>query len=189
MNVLVSVDMGNVDAGLLELLNLGLSLACQLGSRDFTAQDGPHKIEQGGTEGSAVGAEKRWDSLRRRDRSSVDEDDVAAYAEIWSRAGESNGFRERWTICHEGRGREDACTMELQYGAIDAGGQAEVVGVDDEAGRHCTIVEASWIEGGRRKARSKQCWRGGEERQARTQSANQESLVGREGLEPPTSCL
>ena len=73
---------------------------------------------------------------------------MAAYAEFWSRAGESNGFRERWTICHEGRGREYACTMELQYGAIDAGGQAEVVGVDDEAGSHCTIVEASQVARG-----------------------------------------
>lgn len=45
MNVLVRVDMGNVDAGLLELLDLGLSLACQLGSGDFTAQDCPHEIE------------------------------------------------------------------------------------------------------------------------------------------------
>ena len=72
---------------------------------------------------------------------------MAAYTEIWSGAGESNGFRELWAICHESRGRKYACTMELQYGAIDAGGQAEVVGVDDEAGRHCTIVEASQVAG------------------------------------------
>ncbi len=37
---------------------------------------------------------------------------------------------------HEGGGGEDACLVEFEDGTIDARGEAEVVSVDDEAGRH-----------------------------------------------------
>ena len=46
--------------------------------------------------------------------------------------GDGNGVVEEGSGGHEGGGGERVGAMEFRDGAIDAGGEAEVVGVDDE---------------------------------------------------------
>ena len=51
-------------------------------------------------------------------------------------------------IRHEGGGGEDASLVELDDGAIDARGEAEVVCVDDETRRHRWETEMLREDGG-----------------------------------------
>ncbi len=46
--------------------------------------------------------------------------------------GDGDGIAEERGRGHEGRGGERVALVEFGDGAIDAGGEAEVVGVDDE---------------------------------------------------------
>ena len=61
---------------------------------------------------------------------------MAAYAEGRVARGDGDGIVECGPCGHESGGGEDACLVELEDGAIDAWGEAKVVSVDDEAGRH-----------------------------------------------------
>ena len=71
----------------------------------------------------------------------------------------ADGVVECRPCCHQGSGAEHALLMKLLDSAIGARGEAEIIRVDDEAGRH-EGMRKQWVE-----------------------------LVGSEGLEPPTSCL
>ena len=64
-------------------------------------------------------------------------DDVAAYAEGGVGVGDGDGIGKSWAGGHEGGGGEDSGGVEFADGAVDAGSEAEVVGVEDEAGGHC----------------------------------------------------
>ena len=55
--------------------------------------------------------------------------------------GDGDGVVERRAGGHEGCRGEGAGLMKLGDGAIDAGGEAEVVRVEDEAGRHTIKAE------------------------------------------------
>jgi len=62
----------------------------------------------------------------------IDQDHVAADAELGVFARNGDGLIRRSGAGHERGARENTCGMEFADGAIDTGGQAKIVGVDDE---------------------------------------------------------
>ncbi len=67
---------------------------------------------------------------------------MAAYAERGVGVGDGDGVVEGRAGGHESGGGEGAGLVKLGDGAVDAGSEAEVVGVDDESGRHCSAIFA-----------------------------------------------
>src|SRR5882757_11484388 len=74
---------------------------------------------------------------------------MAAYAERWIGVGDGDGVVEGGAGCHEGGGGEGLGLVKFCDGAIDAGSEPEVVGVDDESGRHRNIVQIGVVIEGR----------------------------------------
>ena len=72
--VFVAVDVGDVEAGALQLLDLRLGFAREVLGADGVAQGGLGEIDYGRPEGFAVRAEQRRDVERVRDGDAVDED-------------------------------------------------------------------------------------------------------------------
>ena len=136
VGVFVRVDVGDVDAGALELLYLGEGFALDVVFADLAAKERLDEVDEGGTKGLAVGAEEGGDALGRRDGDAVGEDDVAADAEGRVGVGDGDGVVEGRAGGHEGGGGEGAGLVKLGDGAVDAGSEAEVVRVDDESGSH-----------------------------------------------------
>ena len=136
VGVLVGVDVGEGDALLLDALDLGEGFARDVGCGDFADEDGEEEVGEGRAEGFAVGAEEGGDGFGRRERDAVGEDDVAADAERGLRVGDADGVVKGRAVGHEGGGGESAGGVQFGDGAIDAGGEAEVVGVEDEARGH-----------------------------------------------------
>ncbi len=124
---------------MLEVKNLGGGFADELGWIDGAAEEGGDEAGERGSEALAVGAEG-GDGARGGDGGSVDEDEVAADAKRGVLAGEGGGFFEGGACGHEGGGGEAAGLIELDDGAVDAGGETEVVGVEDETCGHWVIV-------------------------------------------------
>ena len=142
MRVFVGVEVRDVDACALEFLDLGGGFAFDVGGADLAAEEGLNEIDEGGAEGFAVGAEECGDAFGRGDGDAVGEDDVAAYAEGGVGVGGGDGVGKGWAGGHESGGGEGPCPVKLDDGAIDAGGEAEVVRVDDESGRHSSVIFA-----------------------------------------------
>ena len=94
---------------------------------------------------------------------------MAAEAEVRIGSSDGDGIVKGGTAGHDGCGGEGAGLVELGDGAVDAWGEAEVVSVDDETGGHGFWVAMESREG---------AW-----------AFFAEVMVGREGFEPPTSCL
>ena len=136
VSVLVSVDVGDADAGTLELLHLGDGFAFDVLFADCAAQESLDEVDERWAKVFAVGADEAGDRLGRGDRSSVGEDDVTAYSEGWVGVGDGDGILERCAGGHERGGGDGSGLVELRDGAIDAVSEAEVVRVDDESGRH-----------------------------------------------------
>ena len=65
---------------------------------------------------------------------------MAADFETWVGVSESNGVVEEGSRGHEGGGGERAGAVEFDDGAIDPGGEAEIVGVDDEIAHWMSVV-------------------------------------------------
>ena len=131
VSVLVRVEVGDVDAGALELLDLGEGFALDVVFADVAAEEGLCEVDDAGAKGFAVAAEEGGDALGMGYGNSVDEGDVAADAESGVGVGYGDGVVECGAGCHEGCGGEGSCLMELGYGAVDAGGEAEVVRIED----------------------------------------------------------
>jgi hypothetical protein len=94
------------------------------------------EVEVRRAEGFAVGTEQRGNGFRVRDGDAVGEDEVAADAEGGVAQGDFDGVVERGAGGHEGCGGERVGAVEFFDGSVDAGGEAEVVGVEDEARAH-----------------------------------------------------
>ena len=69
---------------------------------------------------------------------------MAATAEGGVGAGDGDGVVEGWAGGHEGGGGEDSGGVEFADGAVDGRGEAEVVGVEDEAGGHRWVDCSCW---------------------------------------------
>jgi len=64
---------------------------------------------------------------------------VAADAERGCREGELDGFFGGWGMGHERSAGESSGVVQLEDGAIDTGGQTEVVGVEDETAHGVSV--------------------------------------------------
>lgn len=131
VGVLVGVHVGDGDAGLLEALDLGGGFGFDFLFADAAQHEVANKFAEGGAE-FVVLAEQGGDLLLGRGGLTVDQNDVAAYAQGRRLACGPHGIVEGGSGCHEGGGGERALYRELKNGAVDALGEAEVVGVDDE---------------------------------------------------------
>jgi len=136
VGVLVGVEVGDADAGGEELLDLGFGFAFDVLFLDAAEDEGAEEVDQTWAEVGGAGGEEGGDGFGGRDGEAVGEDDVAADAKSGVRLGEGDGIVEGGAAGHEGGGGEDVGLMELEDGAVDAGGEAEVVCVDDEACGH-----------------------------------------------------
>jgi hypothetical protein len=136
VGVLVGVEMGDVDAGALELLNLSDGFAFDIVFADGAAEKGLDEVDEGGAKVFAIGADEGGDGFRGRDGGSVSEDDVTAYSEGWIGMGDGDGVLEGSAGGHQSGGGEGFGLVKLRDGAIDARSEAEVVGVDDESRSH-----------------------------------------------------
>ncbi len=136
VRVLVGVDVGDGKAGALQLLNLGLCLAGKVFFADGFAQDGLSEIIEGGAEVLAVCADQGGNGVGIGDGQAVDKDQMAAHAKGGIGKGKGCSVIESRAAGHEAGGGEDAGLVQLGDGAVDAGGEAEVVCVEDELGRH-----------------------------------------------------
>jgi peptidoglycan/LPS O-acetylase OafA/YrhL len=136
VGVLVGVDVGDVDAGALEALDLGGGFADDVFFVDLAEEGGEEEVGEGGAEGFGVAAEEGGDAVGVGEGCAVGEDDVAADAEGGMGAGDGDGVVEGGAVGHEGGGGEGAGVVELGDGAVDAWSEPEVVGVEDEAGGH-----------------------------------------------------
>src|ERR1039458_5041248 len=94
VGVLVGIEMGNGDAGALQLFYLGESFAGDLVLLNAAAEERLQKVEKRWAKGLSVGAEQAGDGFAQGEGSSVGEDDVAADTERWVRAGDSDGVVE-----------------------------------------------------------------------------------------------
>lgn len=56
---------------------------------------------------------------------------MAADAELWKGLGEVRGFLEGRAVRHESARGHNSGRVCLDYGSIHAGGEAEVISVDD----------------------------------------------------------
>jgi hypothetical protein len=134
----VGVDVGEADAARLKELNLGAGLGF-----DFRVVDAASEKPLG------EGAKLRMEAAGRRIRErgelrsgsnglAIDENDMASDTEA------GGGFRNLDRLIRTDRARhergagEHACLVQLEDGAIDAGSEAEVVGVYDES-RHSSV--------------------------------------------------
>ena len=149
VGVLVGVEVGDGDSGELQLADLGERLATDVGGEDAAAEGSVREGHEGGSEAAAVGADEAGDAGGGRDGDAIDENDVAADAEAGVAMGDGDGVREGRAVGHQGCGGEDACVMELGDGAVDACGEAEVIGVDDEPGGDERLRGGWVIAGGR----------------------------------------
>ena len=131
VGVLVGVDVGDVDAGALEFLDLSQGLAFDVVLADIAAEESLGEVDDAGAEGLAVGADEGGNALRVSYGDGVDEGDVATDAECGIGEGDGDGVVKCGAGGHEGCGGEGASLMELGDGAVDAGGETEVVRVED----------------------------------------------------------
>lgn len=136
VGVFVGVGVGEVEAGGLEAADLGGGFAGDFAGVHLAAEGGEGEVGEGGAEELLVGAEEGGDGGGVGGGGSVGEDDVTADAEVGVAVGNGDGIGEGGAGGHEGGGGEDAGLVELFDGAVDAVGQAEVVGVDDELRGH-----------------------------------------------------
>src|SRR5258708_27474745 len=147
VGVFVVVEMGDGDAGALELLHLGHGFAFDIVFADGAAQESLKEVDERGAKVLAVGADEGGDASGGRDGGSVSEDDVTAYAQSWIRLGDGDGVLEGGAGGHQGGGGEGFGLVKLRDSAIDARSEAEVVGVDDESRSHSVGLDlpgAAW---------------------------------------------
>lgn len=136
VRVFVRIQMGDGDAGPVELLNLREGFANEILGANPSEESGLRELQQRSAKAPAIGAQERRDCVRGRSRCAVDEDDVAAQAEARCCAGLEDSVFEGGTGRHEGGGGEGSGVGERYDGAVDAGSQAEVVRVEDETRWH-----------------------------------------------------
>ena len=67
---------------------------------------------------------------------------MAAHAKRGCSASKLDGFFGRAGARHQCGAGQQACGVQFQYGAIDAGGEAEVVGVHNETGHGLSLAAA-----------------------------------------------
>ena len=131
MDVLVAVEMSGTDAGGEDALNLGVVFALD-GIERNAAGDQAEEERFGVAEEFAGGVEERSEESGIGDGPAFGEIEMDTDGERGSGAGGGDGFVEGGGVGEEAGGGDDAGAIGLEDGAVDAGGHAEIVCVDDE---------------------------------------------------------
>ena len=135
MRVLVRVDVSQFQSTALQPGDLGEGFSFyvlgNIAPCHITDVDMEEKRAQRRTEilcGGQAGKQFDW-----RDWTSIDEYDVAADAQGRVGNGELNGFIGGGCARHKGGAGQHSVAMQFDDCLVDAAGEAEVVGIDDEA--------------------------------------------------------
>ena len=131
MGVLVRVDVGDAEARVLQPAELGGGFGGDFDGADAEGEEVADERDEAGAERLAVGAEG-GDLFGGQCRGAVHKEDVAADFELRVGVSGGDGIVEEGGCGHEGGGGERVGAVEFGDGAVDAGSEAEVVGVDDE---------------------------------------------------------
>ncbi len=131
MGVFVGVKMGEREAGGLELRHLRRRFGGDFGGGEAVAQGGTRKAHKPRPESRAVG--ERRNLPGRGHGTKLDQINMTANRKLRQSAGKSYGFVQLGAPGHHAGGGDDAALVRFGDGAVDARGEAEVVGVDDEA--------------------------------------------------------
>jgi hypothetical protein len=70
----------------------------------------------------------------------VNQNHMAADAELWRGLRQLHGLSEGATVGHERRRSNDAAGVGFDNGAVHAGGVAEIIGVDDQATHPASVA-------------------------------------------------
>jgi hypothetical protein len=107
------------------------SFGGDFGGGEAVAQGGTCKAREPGPEGRAASECRK---LRRRGHGlEMDQINVTANRESRQGAGQRNGFVQLRPPGHHAGGGDDAVQVGFGDGPVDARGQTEIIGVDDEA--------------------------------------------------------
>ncbi len=153
MRVLVGVQMGDGDAGGLELANLRNGFALDLARGDAAAEEVHHERGEAGAQAS-LGRE-RGEFRRMQLRAAIHEDDMASDAERGLHECGVHRFAEGAARRHQRCGGQHFGRVQLQDGAVHAFRQTEIIGIDDEAalrrlrGIHATSLASAGAGAGR----------------------------------------
>ena len=151
VRVLVGVKMRNGDARRLYFLKLRYGLGFDFFGAEAMGKRLFCQLLNGAVKKSGPGHEQRRYLRRRQHRPAIGEHDMAADAE--RRAGSAWGTRRLTdstasckfvAVCHQRRRGHNSALMTLQDGAIDAAGQAEVVGVYNEPLHPPSLDRSPW---------------------------------------------
>jgi hypothetical protein len=134
VNVFVGIDVSKAQAARLKETDLSGYFCFDFCGVDATGEEAVNERRHFDSEMSGGGFDKRWDLLGRENWRAADQNNMTADAE--GRRGQR--YMDRVLGCggtnHQRRAGNDTGPVKLDNGAIDAGGEAEVVSVDDETG-------------------------------------------------------
>jgi hypothetical protein len=136
MGVLVRVDVRELEAGVLQLLDLRKRFALDVVLGDGSAKNAEREVAERVAEGAAVRTKQRRNGCGIGDRRSVDKQDVTTDTEGGPREGKHDSIVEGAAGGHQGCGGDSAGIVQLGDGAVDTGRETEVVRIDDEASLH-----------------------------------------------------
>lgn len=130
MGVLVGVEMGEREAGGLELRHLRGRFGGNFSGGEAVAQGGTRKAHEPRPECRVFGERRNLPGCGHG--CELNQINMTADRKLRQSAGEGNGFVQLSARGHHAGGGDNAVLVRLDDGAVDARGKAEVVGVDDE---------------------------------------------------------
>jgi hypothetical protein len=80
--------------------------------------------------------------FRGKERFAVHENHVAANVELWRIVSEFNPLSKGPASCHQCGGSHNPVLVRVQDGEINAGGEAKVVGVDNQTAHAASLTAA-----------------------------------------------
>lgn len=134
VRVFVSVDVSDVKAAGLQVLDLGCGFDLDFFGADAAGEQAAEKHGEPWDKVICGCFEQRRDLSGREDRFVVAEDDVAADAESRRGARNFDGLIGGRGASHERGAGEQTRLVKFEDGAVNSRGLAKVVSVDDETG-------------------------------------------------------
>src|SRR5437773_3150759 len=135
VHVLVRVEMRQPDACAPQPVDLRGQLELHLGERHPAAQAGDDERLPRTAEPFIV-CDERGDPAGRERGCAVHEREMNAHAERWSAARATDCVGCRRSAREQAGARQDPVIVGIEDAVVDANGQPEVVGIDDEAAYH-----------------------------------------------------
>lgn len=133
VGVLVGVEVGEGDAGVLEASKLCCCFRLDLAAIEATGESKSSKTADAVAELRTLRGDERGKPPGISDWRTVDQYHMAADAETRVRQCECRSFGGRRSVRHHCGGAENALRVGFDDRAIDPGGEPEVVGIKDEA--------------------------------------------------------